>query len=319
MKDGQNSVRKVVDTTGAIVASYDYTAFGEVLNQDQASGWIFNHRAFGEIYDPNFEMTYLRARWMDPNTGRFTARDPFGGLVSRPATLHRYSYANSSPQLFADPSGQFFLATVLVAVALVGILASSAMAAPSIGNPVGVPYDTRVALTLVLPKNSATWDRSKLVSTMNGATDVWNKPPSPRATFVQERFLEADEQFRVIDTDRGEPSGNPNVWDIAAEYGDDTTLTYIFADQVIDPATNSNGLTVCGAALQPGRAGAVSGEGSCSDGKFLAHEIGHNGGLDHSDPPDSSALMNAVVLNTGLSAPEKASWYLWMKDHNRTR
>lgn len=69
MKDGQNSVRKLLDTTGTVVANYDYDAFGNVLHQDQPSGWIFAHRAFGEVQDPNLGMIYLRARWMDPGTG----------------------------------------------------------------------------------------------------------------------------------------------------------------------------------------------------------------------------------------------------------
>lgn len=43
---------------------------------------------------------------MDPQAGRFTARDPFGGMPVDPKTLHRFSYAGQSPLLSADPSGE---------------------------------------------------------------------------------------------------------------------------------------------------------------------------------------------------------------------
>ncbi len=132
LKDGQNSVRKVVDASASVVASYDYDAFGNVLHQDQPAGWIFNHRAFGEVWDPNLEMTYLRARWMDPATGRFGSRDPWGGISTSPSTLHRYAYAGLNPVTLADPSGKFLtLLELSVSIAVLGDLAND----PARRNP----------------------------------------------------------------------------------------------------------------------------------------------------------------------------------------
>ncbi|MFN7954406.1 MAG: RHS repeat-associated core domain-containing protein [bacterium] len=105
LKDGQNSVRKVVDASASVVASYDYDAFGNTLAQTQPSGWIFNHRAFGEVFDPQLEMGYHRARWLDNATGRFTARDPWEGTVGDPRSLHRYAYVSNNPLNRFDPSG----------------------------------------------------------------------------------------------------------------------------------------------------------------------------------------------------------------------
>ena len=34
----------------------------------------------GELQDSASDLLYLRARWCDPGSGRFTTRDPFGGL-----------------------------------------------------------------------------------------------------------------------------------------------------------------------------------------------------------------------------------------------
>lgn len=53
---------------------------------------------------------YLRARYYDPGTGRFTARDAFPGYDNNPITLHKYIYAGNDPVFYTDPSGQFALA-----------------------------------------------------------------------------------------------------------------------------------------------------------------------------------------------------------------
>ena len=111
LKDGTNSVRVVVDEAGAAVASHDYDAFGNLLAESVPIGgggqpWPFEHRAFGELYDRDLGMTFLRARWMDPADGRLTSRDPFEGDTDSPASLHRYMYAANSPLNMGDPSGR---------------------------------------------------------------------------------------------------------------------------------------------------------------------------------------------------------------------
>src|SRR5207245_6413734 len=47
----------------------------------------------------------LRARWMDPATGRFITRDVFEGGIASPRTLHGYGFVANNPVNFADPSG----------------------------------------------------------------------------------------------------------------------------------------------------------------------------------------------------------------------
>ncbi|MBK7974383.1 MAG: hypothetical protein IPK07_14245 [Deltaproteobacteria bacterium] len=121
LKDGQNSVRKVVDTTGTVVASYDYDAWGNTLSDPNAIDVLFHHRAFGEVHDPDLGMTYLRARWMDPGTGRFESRDPVAGRREDPKSLQPYAYAHLDPNLLADPTGQFTLVQMLVTVGVAAI------------------------------------------------------------------------------------------------------------------------------------------------------------------------------------------------------
>lgn len=60
----------------------------------------------GERYNSSTGLYYLRARWMDPETGRFLSMDPWLGDAKEPATLNAYAYAASNPIDRIDPSGR---------------------------------------------------------------------------------------------------------------------------------------------------------------------------------------------------------------------
>jgi len=59
----------------------------------------------GEQYDPDLGLYYLRARYYNPNSGRFLSRDPLDGNAIDPASLHKYLYAGGDPVNGLDPSG----------------------------------------------------------------------------------------------------------------------------------------------------------------------------------------------------------------------
>ncbi len=77
---------------------------------------------FGIQLDGNSGFYYNRARWYDGRVGRFTAIDPYDGDPQSPISLHRYLYANGSPISFRDPTGQFGISDVMLAVTITGIL-----------------------------------------------------------------------------------------------------------------------------------------------------------------------------------------------------
>ena len=52
---------------------------------------------------------YLRARLMNPLTGRFWTADSYEGAQTDPQSLHKYLYANADPLNRLDPSGRFSL------------------------------------------------------------------------------------------------------------------------------------------------------------------------------------------------------------------
>ncbi|RIK04176.1 MAG: hypothetical protein DCC49_13595, partial [Acidobacteria bacterium] len=62
-------------------------------------------RYAGYRYEDGFDLYYLRARWMDPGTGRFLSRDVIRGHRRNIVSLNRYLYAAGSPPVAVDPAG----------------------------------------------------------------------------------------------------------------------------------------------------------------------------------------------------------------------
>lgn len=67
-------------------------------------------------------MYYLRARYMNPSTGRFATMDSYEGNSSDPQSLHKYLYANAGPVNRIDPTGHMSTEAI-IAVAVVAVLA----------------------------------------------------------------------------------------------------------------------------------------------------------------------------------------------------
>jgi RHS repeat-associated protein len=59
----------------------------------------------GEWYGSGAELLYLRARWYEPQTGRFTRRDPWEGSPQQPGTNNGFNYAMGNPIHLKDPTG----------------------------------------------------------------------------------------------------------------------------------------------------------------------------------------------------------------------
>ena len=103
--DGLGSVRQLVDTTGEIETNYAYDPFGVPL----VGGEVYNPYQFtGEAWDGEVELLYLRARYYQPEVGRFITKDPWPGDDQRPGTLNGYVYVLNSPVNYADPTGLDF-------------------------------------------------------------------------------------------------------------------------------------------------------------------------------------------------------------------
>lgn len=77
---------------------------------------------------------YLRQRYYDTETGRFTRRDTYEGTLEDPMSLHKYLYAHANPVNYIDPSG---LSTTTIGdltslIAAISALVAIYWAAPTI-------------------------------------------------------------------------------------------------------------------------------------------------------------------------------------------
>ncbi len=111
--DGLGSTRILTDDTGVVQNSYAYFAFGEIDYQygDIANNYLFT----GEQYDPNSHFYYLRARFYNPQLGRFQNKDTFPGMAFEPKSLHKYLYTHADPINNIDPTGNFSIGQIVTA------------------------------------------------------------------------------------------------------------------------------------------------------------------------------------------------------------
>ena len=109
--DGLGSVRKIHGEGG----EYRFTAFGKIIGDETSH---LNAFAFtGREWDPDAGLYYYRARWYDPQIGRFISEDPIGLAGG----ANQYTYSGNDPTDYIDPSGlsrlpDFFSLNLNVAV-----------------------------------------------------------------------------------------------------------------------------------------------------------------------------------------------------------
>ncbi|MBE9118291.1 RHS repeat-associated core domain-containing protein [Lusitaniella coriacea LEGE 07157] len=108
--DGLGSTRGLTDENGTVTDTYTYDAYGEGVSE--VGDTENDYRFAGEQFDGTLGQYYLRQRYYDPSSGRFTRRDTYEGNNLDPVSLHKYIYANADPVNGIDPSGFATLAEI---------------------------------------------------------------------------------------------------------------------------------------------------------------------------------------------------------------
>lgn len=125
--DSHGSVRALTDTTGAMIDTYTYDAFGNLI---ASTGTTLNKYLYaGEQFDSDLGLYYLRARYMNQSSGRFWTMDQFEGLRYDPASIHKYLYVAADPVNKLDPSGLETLVTTLGSLNIYTTIQALAVAA----------------------------------------------------------------------------------------------------------------------------------------------------------------------------------------------
>jgi RHS repeat-associated protein len=101
--DGHGSTRLLTDIGGNVVNAFAYDAYGTLIASNAAPQTAYLYA--GQQFDPDLGFYYLRARYLNPNTGRFWTMDTYAGNNQDPLSLHKYLYCEANPVNMTDPRG----------------------------------------------------------------------------------------------------------------------------------------------------------------------------------------------------------------------
>ena len=106
LHDQLGSTREIIDSTGTIVNQITLDAFGSVVDQTDpaiSTRYLFT----GREYDEATNLYYYRARFYDPQTGRFISEDPIGFTGD---DWNLYRYVRNQTTGAVDPTGLVLVA-----------------------------------------------------------------------------------------------------------------------------------------------------------------------------------------------------------------
>lgn len=101
--DLHGNVVQLTDESGKVAKTYEYDSFGNEVNPDAKDDNPF--RYCGEYYDRETGEIYLRARYYQPEAGRFLTRDSYTGEEDDTLSLHLYTYCGNDAINRIDPKG----------------------------------------------------------------------------------------------------------------------------------------------------------------------------------------------------------------------
>ncbi|MEX1116423.1 MAG: RHS repeat-associated core domain-containing protein, partial [Akkermansiaceae bacterium] len=130
-RDHLGSIREVVDSTGTLVARFDYTAWGD---PELVSGaFDLDFRYTGHYHHQSSGLHLAPFRAYDTTLGRWLSADPIGEAGG----INLYGYVENDPVNFIDPDGRH---PVLAIPIIIGLFATTENAhAPANAEDQNVP------------------------------------------------------------------------------------------------------------------------------------------------------------------------------------
>ena len=115
IKNLQGDVLQIRNVNNAVVANYEYDAWGRVVSIKYANGNdinVSNHigvinpiRYRGYYYDSETGFYYLKSRYYDPAICRFISADYLLLVGGSSSSLNLFAYCGNNPIMFIDPEG----------------------------------------------------------------------------------------------------------------------------------------------------------------------------------------------------------------------
>jgi RHS repeat-associated protein len=203
--DGHGSVRFLMGTSGNITDTYTYDAFGNIISRWYGgSGATPNNYLYsGQQFDPDLGLYYNRARYLNPNVGRFWTMDSYAGNNEDPLSLHKYLYTQDNPVNGIDPSGHDDIGDVLGAM------------------DISASLDALLNIMTVQGALSTIAFSPSII--VKFSVDTSDKPPSFHADRVQ-NLLQTQLSTEVFDNP---PAGHSVKIEVQEEGGNPGTLGWI--------------------------------------------------------------------------------------------
>jgi RHS repeat-associated protein len=109
LSDALGSTTAITNMNAGIIDNNRFAPFGEALSPVAKNSRLTNSPwgYTGESHDIEAGLVYLRARYYEPETGRFIQQDsyPYFGEIEQPLSRNLYAYSNNNPIMNTDPSG----------------------------------------------------------------------------------------------------------------------------------------------------------------------------------------------------------------------
>jgi RHS repeat-associated protein len=103
LSDGIRSITSLSNSAGALANTYTYDSFGKLTT---STGTLTNPFQFtAREFDQESGIYYYRARYYDPQIGRFASEDPARFF----AGSNFYDYVLNNPTDLVDPTGKFWI------------------------------------------------------------------------------------------------------------------------------------------------------------------------------------------------------------------
>ena len=118
VRNAQNDIIGLIDSTGKRVVSYKYDSWGKVVSITgtlaATVGQKTPFRYRGYYFDAESGMYYLQSRYYDPEIRRFISADNIivTGTSVEYQNVNLYEYCSDNPINFQDPSGHFILSVL---------------------------------------------------------------------------------------------------------------------------------------------------------------------------------------------------------------
>lgn len=100
--DPQGTALAETDAQGNVTEQYDYSPYGRQVmgNPKPMPGFT------GHITDSDTGLVYMKARYYDPDVGRFLSVDVYKASPGDPFSTNLYVYARATPSVLIDPDGR---------------------------------------------------------------------------------------------------------------------------------------------------------------------------------------------------------------------